>query len=113
MCGTCGCSDTENKVTLTDPSDGTVSVVRTGGLHHQHDDDNHHHEHPGDDVPHVHGPNGEVIALETAILNENDKLAAQNRGWFEGRQILALNLVSSPGLFGCSRCWNISHVYNK
>lgn len=31
------------------------------------------------------------------ILAKNDALAASNRGWFAGREILALNLVSSPG----------------
>ena len=31
------------------------------------------------------------------MLAKNDRLAARNRGWFEGREILALNLVSSPG----------------
>jgi hydrogenase nickel incorporation protein HypB len=40
---------------------------------------------------------GEVVALETRILAKNDALAAKNRAWFRGREILALNLVSSPG----------------
>ena len=31
------------------------------------------------------------------ILAKNDALAAKNRAWFAGREILALNLVSSPG----------------
>jgi hydrogenase nickel incorporation protein HypB len=31
------------------------------------------------------------------VLAKNDALAAINRGWFTGREILALNLVSSPG----------------
>ena len=38
-----------------------------------------------------------TVNLERAILAKNDMLAAQNRAWFEGREILALNLVSSPG----------------
>jgi hydrogenase nickel incorporation protein HypB len=37
------------------------------------------------------------VALETAVLAKNDAIAAQNRGWFRGRGVLALNLVSSPG----------------
>lgn len=37
------------------------------------------------------------MQLEARILAKNDALAAQNRGWFTGREILALNLVSSPG----------------
>ena len=35
--------------------------------------------------------------LETRVLAKNDALAARNRAWFAGREILALNLVSSPG----------------
>jgi hydrogenase nickel incorporation protein HypB len=37
------------------------------------------------------------VLLERHLLAKNDKLAARNRGWFSGRGILALNLVSSPG----------------
>lgn len=40
---------------------------------------------------------GNTIELEQAILGKNNLIAAQNRGWFKGRNILALNLVSSPG----------------
>ena len=35
--------------------------------------------------------------LSEAMLAKNDRLAERNRGWFAGRDILALNLVSSPG----------------
>jgi hydrogenase nickel incorporation protein HypB len=38
-----------------------------------------------------------MIALERDVLARNDLLAARNRGWLEGREILALNLMSSPG----------------
>lgn len=38
-----------------------------------------------------------MVELETRLLAKNDKRAAHNRGWFEGREILAINLVSSPG----------------
>ena len=105
MCGVCGCSDPKNDVTMIDPETGATSVLRQGGIlsdghSHDHDqshDHHHHHPHEGEDEPHVHGPNGEVIKLETAILAKNDGIAARNRGWFEGRGVLALNLVSSPG----------------
>jgi len=53
------------------------------GLHH---DDYHHHDHTTS-----------VVDLEARLLAKNDRLAARNRGWFEGREILALNIVSSPG----------------
>jgi hydrogenase nickel incorporation protein HypB len=35
--------------------------------------------------------------LEAKLLAENDRHAARNRGWFEGRGVLAINLMSSPG----------------
>lgn len=106
MCGTCGCSDPKNAVTLTDTATGETRVLSVGPasgpvggdhdhLHHHHDGHAHHDHHS--DVPHVHGPKGEVIPLETAILARNDDFAARNRGFFEGRGVVALNLVSSPG----------------
>ncbi len=96
MCGTCGCSDPTNAVTMTDPAKGETILLHRPA--HDHDQaHHHHHHHEGDDRPHAHGPQGEVIALEQAVLAENDKIAARNRGWFDGRGVLALNLVSSPG----------------
>ena len=38
-----------------------------------------------------------MVALEARVLAKNDALAAKNRAWLIGREILALNLVSSPG----------------
>jgi hydrogenase nickel incorporation protein HypB len=37
------------------------------------------------------------VRVERDLLAENDALAAQNRAFFAARNILALNLVSSPG----------------
>lgn len=37
------------------------------------------------------------MELEARLLAKNELLAAKNRGWFAGREILAVNLVSSPG----------------
>ncbi len=68
MCATCGCSGTD----------------------HQHDHHHHGHDHGG------HG-NGNIVNVEQDILHENNLLAARNRGFFEGKNILAINLVSSPG----------------
>ncbi|HIC80276.1 MAG TPA: hydrogenase nickel incorporation protein HypB [Kiloniellaceae bacterium] len=116
MCGTCGCSDPNNAVTLTDLEKGEQALLRHGAIagapdhhhhhdhHHPHDHDHDHHDHHhdhdhdhGHPHDHVHGPGGEVIALEQAVLAKNDRIADRNRGWFEGRGVLALNLVSSPG----------------
>ncbi len=103
MCGTCGCADPNNEVSMTDTATGQKVMLNGGhdhGHHHEHDHD---HDHPHDDhhhgheILHAHGPGGEIIPLEVAVLSKNDKFAARNRGWFEGRGVVALNLVSSPG----------------
>jgi hydrogenase nickel incorporation protein HypB len=50
----------------------------------------HHHEH--------HDQAGEkVINLNMDIMSENNRIALMNRRFFEGRRVLCLNLVSSPG----------------
>ncbi|MEJ2035485.1 MAG: hydrogenase nickel incorporation protein HypB [Maritimibacter sp.] len=100
MCGTCGCADPTNEVTLNDPETGAVSVLCSGhGHHHGHEHGHDHYHHHDHDHPHDHSHDsgGRVIKLEQAVLAENDMNAMRNRGWFEGRGILALNLVSSPG----------------
>lgn len=75
--------------------------VHADGTRHRHgrDDGYHDHGHSHDhDHSHDHGhPTDAVVELETRILAKNDALAAKNRAWFAGREILALNLVSSPG----------------
>ena len=38
-----------------------------------------------------------IIRFEQNVLAKNDLMAERNREWFEGRGILALNLMSSPG----------------
>ncbi|MEZ5639206.1 MAG: hydrogenase nickel incorporation protein HypB [Burkholderiaceae bacterium] len=40
---------------------------------------------------------GRTVRLEQDLLARNQLLAERNRGWFAGRGVLALNLVSSPG----------------
>ena len=73
---------------------------RDHGHDHGHGHDHSHHDH-GDHHSHsptqAHGADGGLVALQTAVLAKNDAVAAQNRGWFRGRGVLALNLVSSPG----------------
>ena len=65
---------------------------------HDHSDDGHHHDHAEPHVhDHAHAPAGEVHAIERRILAKNDALASKIRAWLAGREILAVNLVSSPG----------------
>lgn len=111
MCVTCGCSDDSNvrittaQATEASESDRLPSHTHTHTLAdgtlvtHSHGH-THTHEHPTSpaDAPHLHAKvHGTTINLEREILQKNDLIAAQNRGWFKGRNILALNLVSSPG----------------
>jgi hydrogenase nickel incorporation protein HypB len=78
MCATCGCGG-ETAAAIIDMSD-----------RHRHDH-GHAHDH---DHPH---PATAMVEIEARILAKNDALAQKNRGWFAGREILALNLVSGPG----------------
>jgi hydrogenase nickel incorporation protein HypB len=97
MCVTCGCSD-DNEATITNMEnehhhthtlpDGTV-------ITHSHHHENHHSHEPAANIhAKIHNT---TISLEQEILGKNNLLAAQNRGWFKGKNILALNLMSSPG----------------
>ncbi len=42
-------------------------------------------------------PISRTLQLEQDILAKNNHLAEHNRGWLEGREIVAFNLMSSPG----------------
>ncbi|MCP9766769.1 hydrogenase accessory protein HypB [Lacihabitans sp. LS3-19] len=46
---------------------------------------------------HHHKDEKKVLDVEQDILQENNLLAQRNRGYFDGKNIFALNLVSSPG----------------
>lgn len=65
---------------------------------HQHSHD-HHHDHQGHDHQHDHQAvsSGKTLKLEENLLAKNDRLAARNRGLFNSKGLLVLNLVSSPG----------------
>ncbi len=94
MCTTCGCGHEENGVTLT--KIGAHEHHHAEGHHHHHHHGNGHHHHHGHDHHH-HSHNVDVVELEKDILHKNNLLAERNRGYFEAKNILALNLLSSPG----------------
>ena len=93
MCTVCGCS--EGAETQLDGK----SMKHVHSHEHQH---SHSHEH-GHDHDHVHSyshdrdSSNKTVALEQAILSKNDRIAADNRRWFEKLGIVCLNLLSSPG----------------
>lgn len=102
MCVTCGCSDDSAKI--THPQTGEVVAVNShNDGHHTHTLPdgtiiNHSHSHDKFNDASIHAKiHNTTISLEQNILAKNDLIAAQNRGWFKGRNILALNLMSSPG----------------
>ncbi len=91
MCGTCGCGTEE----------GGVKILHLHDEHnhehdheHQHDHHGHHHDHNHD---HHHSHHKKVIEVEQDVLHHNELHAQRNKGYFEAKNILALNLVSSPG----------------
>jgi hydrogenase nickel incorporation protein HypB len=100
MCQDCGCSEV-----------GAIAidgVTQHDGLH------SHHHDHDHRPVPppdHAHDPSHSYpsdptheypiptrsIPIRQGILVKNDRIAEQNRKFLCDRDILALNLLSSPG----------------
>ncbi|MCF7801768.1 MAG: hydrogenase nickel incorporation protein HypB [Candidatus Marinimicrobia bacterium] len=99
MCDTCGCGDPNSTVTIRKPGE----INHDHPVEHEHD---HSHEHPHPQThedghshthPHLHQHESKTITLEQDILSKNNLLAERNRGYFQAKNILALNLVSSPG----------------
>ena len=112
MCGTCGCGQ-EDGIKITKPGD-EHQHDHVHSHEHEHDGENHshahththshhdgheHHHHHEDDHGHHHHhhEDGREIILEQDILHKNNLLAERNRGFFEARNIRAINMVSSPG----------------
>jgi hydrogenase nickel incorporation protein HypB len=106
MCVTCGCSD-NGQTKIANLETGELMAITST------DDNQHHHTHTLSDgtvISHSHSHDthteasqihakihNTTISLEQNILAKNNLIAAENRGWFKGRNILALNLMSSPG----------------
>jgi len=69
MCDTCNCSDLDSPVTISRP----------GEEHHDHEQ------------------KSRTVQVEIDVLAKNTEQADRNRAYFDRENILALNLVSSPG----------------
>ncbi len=84
--------------------------------HHDHSHEHHHHEHHHSHSSHVHDhshshshsttqPHSQpqatgythTVEIHSALLDKNDRLAERNRGYFLAKNLLVLNLLSSPG----------------
>jgi len=80
MCKECGCGL-------------GAADVRVGGHTHDH---SHGHSHPhGHDSSH--GAASLTLHLGRSLMEKNDRLAERNRGFFKAKNLLVLNVVSSPG----------------
>jgi hydrogenase nickel incorporation protein HypB len=95
MCDTCGCDQPDGAVIYSPKN----KEAYTHTHHHSHDDHTHDHSHThGHDHHHEHShDHSRKVEVETDILKNNNLLAERNRGFFEAKNVLALNLVSSPG----------------
>jgi len=89
MCETCGCGDGQEQIIFTVPGEESEHH------HHSHDKD-HEHQHEHGHHTHDHSE-GTRINIERDILGQNKLIAERNRGFFEAKNILCLNLMSSPG----------------
>jgi hydrogenase nickel incorporation protein HypB len=108
MCTTCGCGSDEVTIDGAGSHDhphgardahdhphGALHAHGTGHSHeHGHADAGEHSGHHHHDVPSGHT---RTISLELDVLAKNQLLAERNRGWFAGREVFAVNLMSSPG----------------
>ena len=116
MCATCGCSGTlaREPIESTPPEHGTdhdhthsdAHRHPDGTMHshphsHRHGEEHAHpHEHVHEHLRHLDGADrttARSVVLEREILEKNRLLAERNRGWLAGREIFAVNLMSSPG----------------
>lgn len=95
MCTTCGCGNSA-RTTITDLTPGKLHPLSG---HDRHGAFLRRPAPPPESEPapahaNIHGT---TVDLEQDILAKNNRLAEQNRAWFQAHHILALNLVSSPG----------------
>jgi hydrogenase nickel incorporation protein HypB len=115
MCETCGCGNPDEFKIHDHKNDHDHDHDHNHDHDHQHNhthghDHDHQHNHThGHDHGHEHTHDGhahahphkhdssKVINLNMDILSENNRLAERNRGYFQGKHVLTLNLVSSPG----------------
>jgi hydrogenase nickel incorporation protein HypB len=78
MCQDCGCS-----------TPGEIQI-------HSHDSENHHHHHHHD-APSPETQGRTFVTIAESVLSKNERLAERNRGYFQAKNLLTLNLLSSPG----------------
>ncbi len=104
MCLDCGCADSKPYQVklpgeaIATPGSTIMPGATPGASPHTHvHADGTVHSHADGSQAHTHGPETKTLQLGLSLLAKNDRIAERNRGFFIGRDMLALNLVSSPG----------------
>jgi len=92
MCRDCGCEAGNERIF---EKMGSGKTNKTNG--HYHDGHYHEHAHGHDHAQeHDHQPR-RTIELETRVLEQNDLLAEENRKWLNKKEVMSVNMISSPG----------------
>lgn len=91
MCDTCGCDHPDNYITFRKPNEKEGPSRKNHADNHVHPHTHHHVHERNDDSQ------SRVIKIERDVLEANNLLAERNRGYFEVKNIITINLVSSPG----------------
>ncbi len=95
MCDTCGCGDGTTTIQTPEEAREHERLHADGVAHHHHHHGDHNHDHA-----HSHEQahrSSKTIEIETDVLQQNNRLAERNRGFFQAKDLFVLNLVSSPG----------------
>jgi hydrogenase nickel incorporation protein HypB len=92
VCKDCGCSIVGDVAI-----DGAQAPEHAHPHDHTHDHDHSHpHVHPHEHADPADGGR-RTLPVHQAILDKNDRLAERNRGYFLAKELLVLNVLSSPG----------------
>jgi hydrogenase nickel incorporation protein HypB len=100
MCKDCGCGKGGEVQVDGQPAEHEPHQYEHGHDHgHTHEDAHvhdhgHAHEHTHE---HPHEPATKNVAMFQALLDKNDRQAERNRGFFQAKGLLVLNVLSSPG----------------
>jgi len=91
MCATCGCSE-HSSGHPTEPGTDPHPHMHPHEPHGENGHDHSAHIHEGRDKG-----GSRRVRLELDLLAKNNRIAERNRSWLQGRQAVALNLMSAPG----------------
>ena len=87
MCQECGCG----------MGGGDVKIGSPAHEHHHEHHHEHGHEHGHEHAEADHPPGAKTVNLNRSLMEKNALRAERNRGFFQAKKLLVLNVVSSPG----------------